>query len=250
MAKIDRHNLEKLLNFIDHIIDQEEDGWFKDELRSRVSLNNLSKHKDALSINLNELYEDVKRTKHFLKNIDKRDWLEGFKYYSKISNPELRIELIKDYREMKIAERSNDLVEFARRISLQIENCINYAIEMLDAYSIIKNNPSKFTNNYNNLLSGDFSFFYYKSGQYNERKISSISFISKVFFIETYYGFKVYWTGIHEINNYRNIASHRGSYDERQQKLLEELNNRPLIKKANMLNAFNGLINGLPIIRQ
>lgn len=248
MAQIDKNNLRKLLEFIDQIIDQEEDGWFRKELAKRIALKKATFVSDLHFSDFHNLYLDIKRTKYFLKNIDKRDWLEGFRFYQKISSPELQSELIEDYREMKIASRANDYIEFARRVSLQIENCINYAIEMLDAYTIIKNNPSKFRDNYNDLYNGKYSFFKNDSGKRINKNINFISFTSKVFFIQQYYGFKVYWIGVYDINNYRNIASHRGSYDKKQQGLLKDLKDKPLIKKTNMLNAFKAIIERTDII--
>src|SRR5690606_28750063 len=92
-------------------------------------------------------YNDIKRTRYFLKHIDKNDWLEGFKYFENIIIPELKMELIKDFKEMKIADRTNDIIEYTRRLVMQLENCLNTVIEIENAHEKIVSNPTQYQDN-------------------------------------------------------------------------------------------------------
>src|SRR5690606_35203713 len=93
---------------------------------------------------------------------DKKIWNEGNNFYQEIGDFDLKIKLIQDFRFMKIADHENDLVEYARRLLLQLETCLNYICENIDSYDIIRRNPEKFRDDYNDLLEGAYSFFWNK----------------------------------------------------------------------------------------
>ena len=67
---------------------------------------------------------DVNRIKAYLSFIDKKALNYGKVFYQNISDANLKTELIKDFKEMKIALKNDDIIEFGRRLSLQLENIL------------------------------------------------------------------------------------------------------------------------------
>lgn len=70
---------------------------------------------------------DVNRIKAYLSFIDKKALNYGKVFYQNISDANLKTELIKDFKEMKIALKNDDIIEFGRRLSLQLENIFNFS---------------------------------------------------------------------------------------------------------------------------
>ena len=68
---------------------------------------------------------DVGRIKAYLSFVDKKALNYGKEFYKDIVEDNLRKELIKDFKAMKIALKNEDIVEFGRRLYLQIENIKN-----------------------------------------------------------------------------------------------------------------------------
>lgn len=231
---------------IKHIDEKNGNSEFSSSLINAIkSSNELSK--SDLNTEIITLINDIKRTKYFLKTIDKNDWIEGFKYYEKIRFPELKMELVKDFKEMKIAERQNDILEFGRYLSLQLENGLNTVIEILNGHELVNREPGKYKSKFYDLKNGSFSFFQLnkETKQMENKEIKSISFLSKVFFAETYYGFKVFWTPINEIIALRNKASHRGKENERETVIIENAKANLTLKKSEYFKEFDKIINGL-----
>ena len=211
--------LELFTALIRHIDEESGNTEFSTDLFNRFQPN-ISLCKSDISIKVESLYEDIKRTRYFLSNIEKKDWLEGFKFYEKIKIPEVKIELIKDYKEMKIADRENDIVEYARRIIMQLENCINTVIIVVEAHSVIESNPQQ----YAQIKSGKFSFF---NANGEQKKMHDIKFSTKMNFIREYYQLKekVYYEfkDFNQMLSLRNVASHRGNLTEEQRIMLAQV---------------------------
>lgn len=221
--------LELFTAMIRHIDEESGNTEFSTDLFNRFQPN-ISLFKSDISIKVESLYEDIKRTRYFLSNIEKKDWLEGFKFYEKIKIPDVKIELIKDYKEMKIADRENDIVEYARRIIMQLENCINTVIIVVEAHSVIESNPQR----YGQLKSGSYSF-YDDDGE--RKKIHEIGLPTKVNFIREYYQFrknKVFYEFdvLTQMINIRNVASHRGNLSEKQRIMLAQVMDNTAEHKA------------------
>jgi hypothetical protein len=231
---------------IQHIDAKNGNSEFSSSLINSIQTSTIITNSD-LNSEIITLLGDIKRTKYFLKNIDKNDWIEGFKYYDEIRFPELRMELVKDFKEMKIAERQNDLLEFGRHLSLQLENALNTIIEILDGHELVNRNPEKFKSRFYDLKNGNFSFFQYnkETRQIENKDVKNISFLSKVFFAETYYGFKVFWTPINEIVAIRNKASHRGKENEREIEIIKNATANFTLKKSEYFKEFDKIIKGL-----
>lgn len=238
--------LELFLALIHHIDEKNGNSDFSISLINSIQASNNFFQSD-LNTEVFKLINDIKRTKYFLKNIDKNDWIEGFRYYDKISFPELKMELVKDFKEMKIAERQNDLLEFCRHLSLQLENAINTVIDILNGHNLIIENPQKYKSQYYDLKNGSFSFFQTnrQTKQMENKEIKNISFLSKVFFVETYYGLKVYWTPINEIVAIRNKASHRVKEIEREIEIIKNAKANLTLKKSEYFKEFDKIIKGL-----
>jgi len=200
------------------------------------------KIKSDLKINeVNSFYEEIKRTRYFLKHIDKEAWIEGLNYYSKVKIPELKIELAKDFKEMKIADKSDEIIEYARRLVMQLENSINSVIEIVDAWSVIQANPANYQDDYNNLSFGNFSFF--NNGK--KKELKDISLPSKLYFVKNYYNFNYYWKPIDEMIKIRNKASHRGEISVQEQQILDDARNNVTSKKSEYFTAFDNIIKKL-----
>lgn len=200
------------------------------------------KIKSELKINeVNNFYEEIKRTRYFLKHIDKEAWIEGLNFYSKVKIPELKIELVKDYKEMKIADKSDEIIEYGRRLVMQLENCVNSVIELVDAWSVIQTNPNNYQDDHNNLFVGNYSFF--NNGQ--RKEIKDISLPSKLFFVKKFYNFNYYWRPIDEMIKIRNKASHRGEISTQEQQILDYARNNFTSKKSEYFTAFDSIVKNL-----
>lgn len=232
MIKYSKESLEKLLLLIDEIINQEENFWFKERLESKYLKNqgNISE--------LNELYQDLRRTKSFLKYIDGQHWREGFSFYKNIKDPNIKIMLVSDFKEMKIAEIENNILEYVRRLILQIENLINHLISKFDAHNIIKESPNLYINDYTNLVSGTYSFFLDNG---DNKPIKNISLASKLAWIKIYFNISYSFIIWKDITFIRNKASHRESLSNDDQVRLNEIETNLELNKIEYKKFFNSL---------
>ena len=240
-----KKTIEEYTEFFMLMLEQANKEFNNDEFITKfaVAFSEKIKIKSDLKINeVNSFYEEIKRTRYFLKHIDKEAWIEGLNYYSKVKIPELKIELAKDFKEMKIADKSDEIIEYARRLVMQLENSINSVIEIVDAWSVIQANPNNYKDNYNNSLIGNYSFFF-NNGKRKELK--DISLPSKLFFVKQFYNFKYFWQPIDEMIKIRNKASHRGEISIQEQQILDNARNNVTSKKSEYFNAFDNVIKNL-----
>lgn len=233
--------LELFTRLIQHIDGKNRNSEFSTEL-----INRLQKSGNIQFLELNNqlasLYNDIKRTRYFLKHIDKNDWLEGFKYYDNIIFPELKMELIKDFKEMKIADRLNDIIEYTRRLVMQLENCLNTIIEIVNAHDKIISYPNRYKDNYSNLRQGKYSFF---NDDDTPKELKEISLPMKLYFAKQYYGFTYYWKTIDEMIKIRNKASHRGEMTNQEQEIMNNARNNVSQKKAEYFGGFDKIVKEL-----
>jgi len=239
-----KKTIEEYTEFFMLMLEQANKEFNNDEFITKfaVAFSEKIKIKSDLKINeVNSFYEEIKRTRYFLKHIDKEAWIEGLNYYSKVKIPELKIELAKDFKEMKIADKSDEIIEYARRLVMQLENSINSVIEIVDAWSVIQANPANYQDNHNNLSVGTYSFF--NNGQ--RRELKDISLPSKLFFVKKFYNFNYYWRPIDEMIKIRNKASHRGEISVQEQQILDDARNNVTSKKSEYFTAFDNVIKNL-----
>lgn len=233
--------IELFTALIQHIDVKNRNNDFSSELIAQLQ-SATNSNIPELNNQLVSFYNDIKRTRYFLKHIDKNDWLEGFKYFENIVIPELKMELIKDFKEMKIADRTNDIIEYTRRLVMQLENCLNTVIEIENAHEKIVSNPAQFQDNYNNLRQGKYSFF---NDNDTPKELKEISLPSKLYFAKQYYSFSYYWIPIDEMIKIRNKASHRGEISSQEQIIMDNAKNNVSQKKAEYFGEFDKIVKRL-----
>lgn len=233
--------IELFIALIQHIDVKNRNNDFSSELIAQMQKSNNS-NMPELNNQLVSFYNDIKRTRYFLKHIDKNDWLEGFKYFENIIIPELKMELVKDFKEMKIADRTNDIIEYTRRLVMQLENCLNSVIEIENAHEKIVSNPTQYQDNHNNLRQGRYSFF---NDNDTPKELKEISLPSKLFFTKQYYGFSYFWKPIDEMIKIRNKASHRGEISSQEQIIMDNARNNVSQKKAEYFREFDKIVKQL-----
>jgi len=239
-----KKTIEEYSEFFMLMLEQANKEFNNDEFITKfaVAFSEKIKMKSDLKINeVNSFYEEIKRTRYFLKHIDKEAWIEGLNYYSKVKIPELKIELAKDFKEMKIADKNDEIIEYARRLVMQLENSINSVIEIVDAWSVIQANPANFQDNHNNLSEGTYSFF--NNGQ--RKDLKDISLPTKLYFIKKFYSFYFDWKPIDEMIKIRNKASHRGEISVQEQQIINYARNNATSKKSEYFTAFDNIIKKL-----
>jgi hypothetical protein len=212
-----KEQIESLLKLVTEIANQPGNEWVGKKMQNQFgNQKSCTSDKQDLSEEIDLIYKDLKRTKFFLKYIDGSNWREGFKFYKKIKSPELKLSLAADYKEMKIAEQEKNLLEFGRRVVLQIESIFNYLIVKMDAYSIIieadenifiskKSNGEIFTN----LKIGEYSFFEIDGSR---KSLSSIKLRSKLLWVKIYFQLANYsFESWNDLTFLRNKSSHAGN---------------------------------------
>jgi hypothetical protein len=225
---MDRQNLEKLIDFIDELSHLPGNEWFCKNLLIKLEphLGSVFRQESEYG----ELLSDIKRSRHYLRNIDKNTWKEAFTYYSSIKYTDVKIELIHDYKEMKIADKNDDIIEYTRRIVMQLENCLNAICHITNAYEKIKLSPDRFRSTSTDLVRGDYSFFLPDG---TPKQYSKISIQSKVFYAKQLYDIKYSYPDMTEMITIRNKSSHRGEYSEKERKIIDSAKNNMAEKKSN-----------------
>ncbi|MBS1584927.1 MAG: hypothetical protein JSS82_05215 [Bacteroidetes bacterium] len=241
-----KEHLEGLLKLIDEISNTPGNEWFIETLnkmhRDRI-------HGDPVDSQLTSLiniHDDLKRTKYYLKNIDRKNWREAFSFYKVVSQKELRATLCADFKEMKIAEIEANWFEFVRRIILQIESIVNALIEKEDAFNIIETNPELFINNKDkfkfNLFEGDYSFF---NADRTPKALKNIGFPSRMTWIRIYYGISYSFSSLNDMLFIRNKGSHRGSLTNEEEERLNAIEANWLKKNTEYISCFKAIANPL-----
>jgi hypothetical protein len=237
---MDKNNLNKLIEYIDELSNLPGNQWFHDKLKSKFE--NKIKSEVYINEDAQELLNELKRSKYYLRSIDRNIWKEALNYYSRILYPDLKLELIHDYKEMKIADKSDDIIEFTRRIVMQLENCINAICLLLKSHELIKVSPDKYRNNTTDLLKGEFSFF---NSDGSAKQLSKISIQSKIFFAKQYYDIKYSYSDMSQMITIRNKSSHRGEYSEREKEILDEAKKNIAAKKSSYFVCYDSFWNKL-----
>jgi len=220
--------LVKFLKLIQELSEEQGNEWFKNELSLRFSTTPSHQFYEEPS----ELVQELKRTKFFLKHIDKSFNSEGFKLFKKIKDPILKSNLIIDYKEMKIAIVSGDVLEFGRRMILQLERCFDSVIIEINGWEKVKEEVALyqevkfFVGQYENkmkITDGFFKTDFSDKTKKIRKDPSEIEFKIKALFCCIYYqiDFTKFWSNLLDIYFLRNKASH-GSLTTKD---LQKLNN-------------------------
>jgi len=233
-----KRDLKTLIDFVTDIAHQKGNDWFKKELSMKLTSANEINGKFETSDS--QILQDLKRSKFYLKSIDKTIWLEALKYYKKIKYSDLKMELLVDYKEMKIADKSDDVIEYTRRIVMQLENCLNAICIITKAHEVIKLNPEMYKTAYSDLLTGEYAFFNFDK---SEKSLAKISLQSKLFFAKQRYNIKYPFVEMSEMIIIRNKSSHRGEYTEKEKEILDKAKSNLSETKAKYFLCFNNFWN-------
>jgi len=178
---------------------------------------------------------DVGRIKAYLSFIDKKAFNYGKEFYVDISDNYLKRELVKDFKAMKIALKNEDIIEFGRRLSLQIENIYNYSLYKLDVFNLISLNKEFYSNvpfkwsekakSYDYDFFKSFYLFDKEKNDYSPVELSKVSFNTKSVFLLCHFNFKVNKFNLDDIYFLRNKGSHRGNLSNDEKNKLQTIIN-------------------------
>lgn len=175
---------------------------------------------------------DITRIKAYLRFLDKKALNYGKVFYKEIADKKLKSELIKDFKEMKIAVKNDDIIEFGRRLILQIENIFNFSLDSLNVHNVIAKNPDKYrsivpkSKNYKGEpwdLYKSFFSFNKVSKIYEPIEISKVPFTSKSTFLYTHFDYEINTWNLNQLYFLRNKGSHRDSLTVNDQKKLDQI---------------------------
>ncbi|NMA64797.1 MAG: hypothetical protein GX957_00960 [Clostridiaceae bacterium] len=175
---------------------------------------------------------DIGRIKAYLNFIDKKAYNYGKVFYQNISDNNLKAELIKDFKEMKIALKNDDIIEFGRRLSLQLENIFNFSLNSLDVHALISANYQQYqsvTPNWPNYKGNPFNFYNSffsitkNKNQYEPVELSRVSFNTKSIFLSIHFNYQVNARNIKDIYFLRNKGSHRDQLSQNDQQTLNRI---------------------------
>ena len=175
---------------------------------------------------------DVGRIKAYLSFIDKKALNYGKVFYQNISDNNLKAELIKDFKEMKIALKNDDIIEFGRRLSLQLENIFNFSLSSLDVQNLVSANAQQYrsvTPNWPNYRGTPFNFynsffsFSRNTNQHEPVELSRVRFKTKSIFLSIHFNYQVNAQNINQIYFLRNKGSHRDQLSQQDQQTLDQI---------------------------
>jgi hypothetical protein len=197
---------------------------------------------------------DVSRIKAYLSFIDKKALNYGRVYYKNISDDSLRAELIKDFKEMKIALKNDDIIEFGRRLSLQLENIFNFSLTSLNVYQLILDNPQHYcsvTPNWDNSNGKPFNFYksFFSKETNNPVELSKVSFKTKSIFLSIHFNYNVNPGNMNDIYFLRNKGSHRSQLSQEEQNTLDRIILEFDKNYSFYIKVLFVVVNGIPNIR-
>jgi hypothetical protein len=235
---MNEEDLRKFIKFTKTILTQLRGNtdyeWFFESFNTEIvnvffnNGNNTNPHDKFQSIS----DSDILRIKAYLRFIDKKALNYGKVFYQNISNNNLKAELIKDFKEMKIALKNDDIIEFGRRLSLQLENIFNYSLNNLDIHNLISANQQKYRAiipNWPNYKGTPFNFYNSfftinrNSNEYEPVELSRVSFNTKSIFLSIHFNYQVNTRNINDIYFLRNKGSHRDQLSQNEQKTLDQI---------------------------
>jgi len=175
---------------------------------------------------------DVSRIKAYLNFIDKKALNYGKVFYQNISDANLKKELISDYKEMKIALKNDNLIEFGRRLSLQLENIFNFSLNNIDVHDLISSDTNFYLSvspNWPNYRGDPFNFYnsFFKRNRVTNQdepvELSRVSFNTKSIFLSIHFNYKVNARNIKDVYFLRNKGSHRDQLSLNDQQNLDRI---------------------------
>lgn len=202
---------------------------------------------------------DISRIKAYLTFIDKNAIRYGNEFYRDIVEDNLKKELVRDFKAMKIALKNEDIVEFGRRLSLQIENIYNFSLSKLNVHDLINSNkefyskvPFKWSErakSYDYNFFKSFYFFNKEIKDYSPVELSKVSFNTKSVFLMFYFKYEINKFNLDDIYFLRNKGSHRGELTENEKNKLQTIINDFDKKYSYYHKVLFDIVNGIPNIK-
>lgn len=198
---------------------------------------------------------DVGRIKAYLSFIDKKALNYGKVFYQNISDNNLKGELIKDFKEMKVALKNDNIIEFGRTLSLQIENIFNFSLRQLDVYNLILNNLAHYQAVQPQWAANPFdfykSFFKYNNAthQYEPLELSYVKFKTKSIFLSIEFNYKVDVKALDDVYFLRNKGSHRDLLSVQEKQDLEGIISEFDKNYSRYYKALFDIVKGIPNIK-
>lgn len=241
---MNENDLKKFVAFtkdlLNSIKDKQEYAWFIKLYQEEIA-NSFFNSQPLSSISITNKFDvvtekDIIRVKAYLNFIDRKSINYGKEFYEDVKDIELKKVLVRDFKEMKTAIANNDIIEFGRRLSLQIENIYNASLTNIKAHELISSNKATFSNiNFKwNETPNSYDYDFYKSFFVFDKvkndmipvELSKISFNTKSIFLFSYFNFKVNKYNLDDIYFLRNKGSHRDKLSETDMEKLKKIFNR------------------------
>lgn len=237
---MNENDLEKFVDFTKDLLnslkDKQEYAWFIELYREKVIksfFNSQSTSSIPISSKFDAITEqDIIRIKSYLNFIDRKAINYGKEFYKDVKDIELKKVLVRDFKEMKTAISNNNIIEFGRRLSLQLENIFNFSLKTLNVHTLIGENQQYYSSvrpNWTNYKGNPFnfynSFFHFneKTNQLEEVEISKISFNTKSIFLSIHFNYQVNSKNIKDIYFLRNKGSHRNQLTQEEVQQLNQI---------------------------
>ncbi len=241
---MNENDLKKFIAFtkdlLNSIKDKQEYAWFIELYKEEIA-NSFINSQSTSSIPIISKFDaiteqDIIRVKAYLNFIDKKAVNYGKEFYKDVKDIELKKVLVRDFKEMKTAIANNDIIEFGRRLSLQIENIYNASLSNLDIHNLINSNKPFYSkvpfqwNEKSNIYDYDFfkSFFVFDNikKDFVPVELSKVSFNTKSVFLLNYFKFRVNKFNLDDIYFLRNKGSHRDKLSEKESDNLKNIFDR------------------------
>lgn len=158
--------------------------------------------------------KDIHRIKSYLNFIDRKAINYGRVFYKNISDDQLKKDLINDFKEMKIALKQDNTIEFGRRVCLQIENAFNFSLREIDVHNLILNNKAYYQNFQPSWANKPFNlykafFMDIKDLPREPRGLSEVNFKMKSLFLSAHFEYRFHVGTFNDLYFLRNKGSHR-----------------------------------------
>lgn len=237
---MNENDLKKYISFTKDILnsvkDDQEYSWFIEMFQNEI-VNHFFNNQTGLSTAIANKFDiiseqDVSRVKAYLNFIDKKAINYGKEFYKNISDIELKKSLINDYKEMKVAIKNDNIIEFGRRLCLQIENIFNFSLKSLDVHNLISGNSQYYRSvrpNWNNWNGNPFNFYNSffsmnrNTNQSEPTELTKVSFNTKSIFLSIHFNYQVNSRNIRDLYFLRNKGSHRDLLTQQELQQLNQL---------------------------
>ncbi len=182
------------------------------------------------NVNILESIEFIKKMSNKDKNFKSFDNLSKKIIESKkLNETDKAIDInsfARAFKEIKIALIHDDIIEFGRRLCLQVENIFNYSLSALNIHNLILGSLVYYQNLQPFWAQRPFNFhqsFFDRNGHPVE--ISKVSFNTKSIFLTIHFNYRITVERLNELYFLRDIGSHRNQLTLQEIQDLENIKN-------------------------